>query len=464
MLKQLFIVIGLALLSFGVNAQSNQFSLEQCVDYGIKNNRAMKNSKIDMEIASSKVWETIAIGLPQVNANAQMQYFINIPTQLFPDFISPALYGILNGEGVRDSTGKIIPRRLPSGRYTPTQLGTKYNGSIGIDASMILFDGSYLAGLQASATYKKLSLNQADRTEVDTRVSITKGYYNVLVGNERIELLNANVARLKKTMDDTKALYENGFVERTDYNRLEVLYNNLLVEQRKYAQILGLGLLSLKFQMGMPLTDSLVLTDKLDKKGLQPSLERIDKVNYELRPDYNAALTAQKLNKLDLRRAKLSYLPSIVAFGSYSRNSPQNNFSDVFTGTTFPTTLVGIKASIPIFGGFKKYQQLHQAQLALHKSDNDLESFKNGIDMEAKSTQILYNSAVASLASQERNIELAKEVLRVAKAKYEQGLGSSLEVISAETSLKEAETNYIASLSEALAARVDMDRAQGLIK
>lgn len=442
MLKQLLTFIGLAAFSTGAFAQTNQFSLQDCIDYAVANNRVLKNAKIDAEIANSKVWETVAAGLPQVNANAQLQHFIEIPTSLIP----AQFFG------------------GPPGTYAPVQFGVANNLSLGLDASMIVFDGSYLAGLQASSTYKKLSLRLADRTEVDTRVAVTKAYYNVLLNTERLEMLKANITRLEKLMSDVKAIYENGLSEKIDYDRVQLSYNNLQVDFKKFTELVGLGALGLKMQMGMPLTDSLVLTDKLDKKGLKLSLERIDSVSYEQRPDYNALMMSNKLYKLDYKRAKLSYLPSIIAFASTSRNAMNNDFGDLFSTTAYPTTLVGLKATMPIFGSFKKYQQLKQARLSLTKSDNDLESVKTGIVLEAKMAQINYNSAVLGVEAQQKNMELAKEVLRVTKAKYDQGMGSSLEVVIAEADLKIAETNYIAALSDALSARVDMDKAQGLIK
>lgn len=442
MFNKLVLFIILALFSGSSMAQTNQFSLQQSVEYAIEHNRSLKNAKIDAEIAKRQVWETVAIGLPQLNANSQLQDFLDIPTVLIP---ASAFGG-------------------PPGVYNAARFGTKYTFSYGVDASMILFDGSYLAGLQASNTYKQAAAQLANKSEVDVRVAVTKAYYTVLVSGESIKLLDATVIRLKKTMEDTKAFYENGFAEKVDYDRLQVVYNNLLVEQNRYTQLLGVQILNLKFQMGMPLTEELVLTDKLDQIPFKPILEKVDKVDFTLRPDYNAVVSLQKLNELKLRSAKLSYLPSLVAFGTFSKNSPKDKFVDLFSNPQFPTSIIGLKATMPIFGGFKKYQQYKQAKLNVMKSANDLESLEAGMTMEAQAAQINYNSNVMALENQTKNRELAKEVLRVAKAKYEQGVGSSLELVSAETDLKEAETNYIEALYNALAARVDFDKAQGYIK
>ncbi len=444
MIKRTSLLLTLLALFWVATAQSQSYSLQQCIEYALKNNASIKNAKIDVEIAKSKVWETTAIGLPQVNANTQFQRFIDIPTVLIPS-------GAFGG---------------PPGGFTPNKFGTNYAFSYGLDASLILFDGNYLLGLQATSVYKDLSKKSLDRNEVETTVAVTKAYYNALVSTERLTLLDANIIRLKKTLDDTKAFYENGFAEKIDFDRLQVLYNNLVVEKQKIEQLSALGLLVLKFQMGMDVQEPIALSDKLDAVPFKPIIEKTDSVTYNLRPEYNVLETAYKLNKLDLKRNKVTYLPSVVAFATHSQNSQDDYFSTVFFNDkyTFPTTIIGIKATMPIFGGFSKYQKLKQAQLAVQKSENDLYNIKNVINLEAQSAQTTYNNSLASLDNQKKNRELAQDIVRVTKIKYEQGVGSGLEVVTAETSLKEAETNYIAALYDALIAKVEVDKALGLIK
>ncbi len=444
-------IIYLVLLIIGVSnfgfAQSNQFSLQQAIEYAYQNQHDIKNAALDAEISKNKVKETVAIGLPQVTGSAAIQKFIDIPTQTIPNFISP-----LTGAA---------PGTYPE--FIQAKFGTNYTANYGIQISQLLFDGNYLIGLKASSVYKDLTIKALARTKIETNVAVTKAYYSVLVNRKRLELLDANIIRLKKTLDDTKAYFDNGFAEKVDFDRLSVLFNNLTTERENVAKMVDLSTSLLKFQIGMPVNDELILTDKLESIQLNAMLESNQVLSPEDRVEYQLLKTSMKLNELDYRRNIVTHAPSLVAFGNISRNYQNNDF-DKLTDKAFPTSIVGLQLNIPIIGSGKKYYQTKQAKLTLEKSKNDVTNLENALNLQSKQAQISYNNSVRSLDNQRKNMDLAKEVLRVAKAKYDQGIGSSLEVTTAETSLKEAETNYISSLYDALIAKVELDKAFGKIQ
>lgn len=446
--KIIFIVILGFVFSSKVFAQTSyQFSLQQAIEYAYQNQNDIKNAQLDAEISKNKVKETVAIGLPQISASANIQRFIDIPTQLIPNFISP-----LTGAA---------PGTYPE--FIEAQFGTNYNSSYGISVNQLLFDGNYLIGLKASSVYKDLTVKALARTKIETNVAVTKAYYSVLVNRERLSLLDANITRLKKTLADTKAYYENGFAEKVDFDRLSVLYNNLTTERENIAKLVDLSLSLLKFQIGMNINNDLVLTDKLESIQLQSLVESNQVLTPEERVEYQLLKTSMKLNELDYKRNIVTHAPSLVAFGSFSRNFLNNDFGTLYD-KSFPTSVVGLQLNVPITGSGKKYYQTKQAKLTLEKSRNDLNNLENALNLQSRQSQINYNNSVRSLENQRKNMELAKEVLRVSKAKYDQGIGSSLEVTTAETSLKEAETNYISSLYDALIAKVELDKAFGKIQ
>ncbi len=441
------LLLSILISSSGFSQSSFQFSLQQAIEYAYQNQNDIKNAQLDAEISKSKVKETVAIGLPQVSGSANIQRFLDIPTQLIPNFISPL-------------TGA-LPGTYPE--FIEAQFGTNYNSSYGISVNQLLFDGNYLIGLKASSVYKELTVKALERTKIETNVTVTKAYYSVLVNRERLSLLDANLVRLEKTLKDTKAYYENGFAEKVDYDRLSVLYNNLSTERENVAKLIDLSLSLLKFQIGMPIKNDLVLTDKLEAIQLQALVESKQVISPEERVEYQLLKTSMKLNELDYKRNIVTNAPSLVAFGSFSRNYLNNDFGTLFD-KSFPTSVIGLQLNVPITGSGKKYHQTKQAKLTLEKSKNDLVNMENVLNLQSSQTQISYNNSVRSLENQRKNMDLAKEVLRVSKAKYDQGIGSSLEVTTAETSLKEAETNYINSLYEALIAKVELDKAFGKIQ
>lgn len=413
------------------------FSLSEAISYALHNQTSIKNAKIDEKIAVNTVKQTIGIGLPQVNATASFQDYLKVPTSLLPGEFFGA-----------------------PGTQIPVKFGVKYNSSIGLEATQLLFDGTYLVGLQASRTYKELSIKNTTRTAIETAVAVTKAYYSVLVNNEQLSLLDANRERLKKSLHDTEQLFKNGFVEKIDVDRLTVLNNNLDTERENVVRLLALNLNMLKFQMGMTIGSKLTLTDRISDVNLEKTQVLADTTAYQRRIEFSLGQTSLKLKQLDEKRYKSAFLPSLAAFGSTSSNFQNDKFGDLYS-TRFPTSVIGLRLSIPLISGGQKLYQLRNAKLEVEKSRNDLFNIKNSINLDVTSAQTAYINGQRSLDNQKRNMDLAKEVLRVTKIKYDQGVGSSLEVTTAETSLKEAQNNYINALYDMLINRVNLDKALG---
>jgi outer membrane protein len=437
-------------------------SLTEAVEYAQKHQSAILNARLDEQIASNTVKQTIGIGLPQINGNLNFQDFIKIPTTFLPDFISPSVYNILNDEGVKDANGNIIQIPEDKGLLFPAKFGSKYSSSAGLEISQLLFDGTYIVGLQASKTFKELSSRNLTRTKIETAVAVTKAYYSVLISNEQLVLLDANLVRLKKSLNDTEVLYKNGFVEKIDADRLRVLSNNLETERENVLKLLDLNVNLLKFQMGMPIENSLKLKDSINSLQLEANPITSDTSAYKSRIEYSLLQTQKKLNELDLKRYKSQFLPSLAAFGSTSSNFQSNSFSNLFD-QSFPTTVIGLRMSVPLISGGQKLYRVRNAKLEVLKSENNLQNLRNGINLEISQVQTIYANGMRSLENQKRNMELANEVLRVSKIKYEQGVGSSLEVTTAETSLKESQNNYINALYDMLINKVNLDKALGKI-
>jgi outer membrane protein TolC len=416
-----------------------KFSLQEAIDYAQSHQSSILNASIDEEIAKNTVKRTIGIGLPQLNGNVNFQDFLKIPTNLLP--------------------GEIFGK---PGTQIPVQFGVQYQSSYGLELSQLLFDGSYLVGLQASKTFKELSNKNLKRSRIETAVGVTKAYYSVLVSNEQLSLLDANIDRLKKSFKDTQALFANGFVEKIDVDRLTVLNNNLETERGNVIRLLELNMNLLKFQMGMTIQSKLVLKDSIGSLQVAEFLAVKDTAAYQNRIEYSLLETQKKLNELDLKRYKSLFLPSLAAFGTTSRSFQSNEFLNLMD-RSFPATIIGFRLSVPLLSGGVKAYQVRNAKLEVLKTENNLVNLKNGINLEVEQAQTIYRNGLKSLENQKRNMELAKEVLRVTKIKYEQGVGSSIEVTTAETSLKESQNNYINALYDLLINKVNMDRALGKI-
>lgn len=419
------------------------FTLNQAISYAQKHQTSILNAQIDEQIAKNTVKQTIGIGLPQLSGNANFQDFLKVPTSLVP-----AIF--FDKDASPDAT-------------IPVQFGVKYNSGFGLELNQLVFDGTYLVGLKASQTYKELSIKNTRRTRIETAVAVTKAYYSVLVSNEQLSLIDANIDRLKKSLNDTEQLFKNGFVEKIDVDRLTVLNNNLLTERENVIRLLALNKDLLKFQMGMTIGSQLTLTDQISTVSVYDNVVLAkDSTAYRKRIEYSLLETQKALNNLDVKRYKSAFLPSLSAFGSTSSNFQGNNFGSLYD-ERFPTTVIGLRLSVPIISGGQKTYQLRNAKLAVLKTENDLFNLQNTINLDIKQAQTTYKNGQQSLENQRRNMDLAKEVLRVTKIKYEQGVGSSIEVTTAETSLKEAQNNYISALYDMLINKVNLDKALGNI-
>ncbi|SDP96513.1 Outer membrane protein TolC [Mucilaginibacter sp. OK268] len=424
------------------NNQTYSFSIQDCINYAYEHQDSVVNAGLDIKSAEYKVKETRGIGLPQISGSATFQDYLKIPTTLLP--------------------GEVFGQ--PAGTFIPVKFGVKYQSSIGATADQILFDGSYLVGLKASRTYKELSLKNLTRNKIQISVAVTKAYYQILVSNEQLRLTDANLKQLKQQFDETTAQNKQGTVEKIDVDRIAVQYNNLVTTRENTIRSLALNYQVLKFQMGMPIENSLSLKDKLEDIKLDDTADlAADTSFYHNRIEYSLSETGIALKKLDLKRQQSQYLPTLKANASYTSSYQNNSFGNLYK-MNFPSSYVGLTLNIPIFNGWQRLNQVRQSKIAVLKSQNDLENSKNGLKLEANKANVAYVNGIQSLNNQKRNRELAEEVLRVSKIKYQQGVGSSLEVTQAQTSLDDANDKYIQGLYDALISKVDLDKAYGRIK
>jgi outer membrane protein len=467
------LIIASFLCAIGLNSYAQQdtsknetynFSVADCVNYAYQHQDTVVNAALDVKSAGYHVKEIIGQGYPQISGSANFQDYLKTPVVLFPDFITPLVYGVLAKEGVKNGSGGVIT--VPAGAgLVPVNFTQKYNSSLGATLNQILFDPNYIVGLQARTTYKQLYERAYSRTRIQTNVNVTKAYYQVLTSVEQLRILQEDIDQLKKQVDETVARNKQGFVEKIDVDRITVQYNSLITNRDNIIRLLDLNFQLLKFQMGMPIDQKLMLKDKLE--DIQLPVMQADTINdstvYKKRVEYGLLETQEKLNEYDLKSKKGQYLPKLTANASYSAAYQSNSFGSLYSAV-YPSFYVGLTLSVPIFTGFQHLNQYKQSQITVLKSQNDLIAAKNALNLQLSESKISYMNGIQTLNDQKKNRELAEEILRVAKIKYEQGVGSSLEVIQAQTALQDADNTYISGLYDALISKVDLDKAYGRIQ
>jgi outer membrane protein TolC len=444
-----------------VNAQNkNEFTLIQAVDYGMKNSAQVKNALLDIKIQHETNREFTANAYPQLNGNAGVTHFFNIPVTSLPDFISPATYQVLVDKGVQDGSGN--PIGFPQGGFgnIAAQFGVPWTASGGLDLSQILFDGQVFVGLQARDAAMKLATANAAITTDMIKANIQKVYYQLVVAQKQLATLQANIELLEKLSHDTKELFNNGFAEKLDVEKVTVQLTNLKTEQEKVNNSIKTGYAGLKFLIAMPQKEELVLTDTLSEDFIKSNILD-ESYDYNSRKEVQALTFANKLNEYNLKRFRLSRIPSLVAFASYSKNAQRSQFNFFNKGDWFTTSLAGVKMSIPIFDGFARRARIETAKLNLGKTRNTLAQTKELVDYDVNTARYKMKSAILTMDSQKQNIQLAEKVYNSTKKKYEQGLGSNLEIFTAQTELRTAQNNYYSSLYDAITAKIDYQKATG---
>ncbi len=480
--------------------EGQSFTLQQAVDYAVKNNLNIQNSKLDYKVNEASKNDIRGAGLPQINGSVDSRYnqrtifqslinkqqddFYNavggankIDRSRFDELVkNSAMYAPVTSTTPNSAISSLSPVEQVivnaangnAGGFSAligTTFNAKQNGTIGLSASQLLFSSDYLVGLQAAKALMTLSEQGIKKSEVDVKVAVSKAYYGVLVNRYQAKVIDLNIERLQKLYSDTKALNQNGFVEAIDVDRLEVTLNNLISEQQKIRNVLGLTELALKFQMNYDINLPIMLADTILVKEL-PFVLNESKLDYNNRAEYSILKSNEQLNKLNVKRYRLSALPTISAYGNlqYQAFDTRKEFKAYSGLDWYRVTSFGVNMAVPVFTGGRGYYRKQMAMLNLQKTQNQIKNLEQAINLESKSASITYNNAVISINTQQKNLDLATKVLSVTKAKYEQGVGSNIEVLNAESAFKESQNNYFSALYDYYISKVDYDKAVGNIK
>ena len=419
------------------------FSMKAAIQYALTHSPSLQNTYLDYQIARQKIAEVRSAGLPQINSTTTLRYFVEIPTSLVPGEFFGA----------------------PRGTFIPIRFGVPYNLEIGVTGTQLLFDGTYFVGLSAARAVKELTYRAYQRSRIETITAVSKAYLTVLITQERLRLLKENLDQLQTTLRQTKGLYEAGFAEKLDYQRLEVAYNNLQTEYNKAAELTALAYLTLKLQMGYPLDQPIALSDTLpDLPLLLPDSLSLQNFDPAQRLEYQILLAQRRALELNLRRYQVAYLPSLVFISSLATQAQRNEFDFFDTKKRwFPIAFIGFQLQVPLFDGLRKASQVSQARLELLKNQNDLYQLRQALTLEAQNARIQLLNALQNLAIQKRNLELAQTVLETTQKKVEAGLASTVESVQAQNAYQQAQLGYTTALLEAHSAYIDWQKALGLL-
>ena len=452
-------------------AESNRsFTLQEAIDYALSNSVAVKNSKLDEQAAKAKVGETRGAGLPQISGAVQLSHSDPLQRMFFSVDETNPLIG--NQPGMD---------QLPNGSVIafPNFFQLPSSGDASLSVNQLLFSGSYFVGLQAAKTYRQLALKSTQQSKIQTVEQVTKAYYTVLINQERMMLFDANIARVDSLLNDTKALYKNGFAENIDVVRLQVTMNSLQIEKEKFANLSELSKQLLKFQMNYPMSEKIELESSLVDMELDDhNLELLSsEAEYSKRIEFSLLETQQKMQELDLKNRKTAYLPTLSAFAKYGYFTQSPDIGGLFKTETkglpegapvgpdkwYGYGMFGVSLQLPIFDGLSRSYKVQQAKIELEKTKNQFKNLESSIDLQVSQAKINLRNSLKTMQAQKENVELAEEVARVTRIKYLSGVGSNFEVTEAESSLKEEQINYYNALYDVVISKIELQSALGTL-
>ena len=428
------------LVSFSASAQ-HQLSVQEAQILGLQNNINVKNAKLDVSLAKKKVMETIAMGLPKINGEVNWQQFLEIPTTVVP-------------------ANMFVPT-APEGQYTELQFGTEHNSTATLSASQLLFDGSYIVGLKASKIYSSLSQQSLQLTEQQIQDSIAAAYYNVLVAEQRKDFLQLIAEIHQGILDEVQARYDLGMVEDLDVDRMALTLSNMKIQSENMDRMTEVAYLYLKLILGIPLEETLVLSDSLPALLSQNQNLKIQEPNIENRLELQLAETQTRLMKLDLRRYQSQFVPSISAFGSYSENAFRDEFNFFDEGNWYPTKVIGLKATMNIFDGFSRVAKVQQAKIKLQQAKNNRAQVAESLSLAHKVALSNYLTALHTQKQKTENLELSKKIYLKTMAKYREGLVSSMELSQSGADYSQAQADNAQAIYNLLIAKTNYNRSVG---
>ena len=446
-MKKLSLIMSWMLFSSVLIAQADSiqtFNLEQCIQYALDHQQDVQNSTLDIRNAEYKKKEAIGAGLPQIHGKVQTLDHLNLQQQFLP--------------------ANALDPTAPADIVVPVGFGVQLTNDINFTATQLLFDGSYLAGVKASKVYIDLYSKSLTRTKVDVVENVAKAYCGVLVAHERVSILERDSEILLELINDTKIRYENGFAEQIDVQRLQVQNNNIFVE---LANLLSFELISykiLKFQMGMDVDNEIKVSGNLEdvfKTAIEKDLPNPDATN---RIEYQVLESNKKINEINVDYNIAQGMPKLSLFGSAGYNTGTNTSGDLFKPDNYKGyTRVGLQLDVPIFQGLSKTNRVNQARITLQKTQLDIEKFELGVGLEYAQAKSKFDVNMQKIDFHQQNIELAENVSKVTRIKYEQGIGSNYELTDAVSSLLDAKTDYYIAIYDAMISYIELQKALGVL-
>ena len=417
----------------------SKVTLSQCITYALANQSLIKQSLLDEAITRREIRIALSGWYPQLEFDANVQHYLQAPLSYYPNLLNPSAPEI----------------SFPS---TATYV------SAGIfSANQTLYSNNLLFAARTSRELRNQASENTENSKINTYVDVTKSFFDVLLTEEQIKVLNEDILRLQRNYQDAYSLYQNGLTDKIDYQRTEISLSNSQAQRKSAEEALKAKYSVLKHLMGVVPEKQLTVAYDSSKFENEILIDTTKILDYSNRIEYQLLQTNLKLQNIGISYYRWSFLPTLSAFYNYDPSYSNNQFADLYNSNN-PTSLFGLKLTLPLFQGMSRQENLSKAKLQYQRLQFGMDYLKSQINSEYTVALSGYKSNLNELRIAKKNIAIAKDIFNTVKFQYDKGIKAYLEVIVSETDLRTAELNYLNILFQVLTSKMDLEKASGNIK
>jgi len=424
-----------AVAQTGAEANAGGLTLEQCLAFALQNRPAVQIAQLDEEIAEREIKASLASWLPQLGLQYNLQHYLKMPVTLLS---------------------------LDGGAPTPRTLGVANTSTLALQANQTIYNNDVLQASRAARFVRLQNDQNTLNTKINTVVTVSKAFYDVLLTLEQLRILDEAIIRQEKQLKDARAQYEQGLVDKTDFQRASITLANIRSDRKRTQESTKSKLTYLKELMGLAPEKPLQLAFDYRQMENNIPVDTTEGVRFANRIEFQQLQTLKQLQGLSVNYYRWGFLPNVSAFANYNLVNQNNQFGDLFN-QSFPNSLVGLSVGLPIFQGTRRLQNLRRAELINQSLDVEILSIQSRISSEYDQALSSYKSDLNEWLTTRSNVTLAEDVYRIIKLQYDEGIKTYLDLITAETDLRVTQLNYYNALYRVLASKLDLQRAQGTI-
>lgn len=412
------------------NGLNSNASLDELIDYALRNKIELKQAGIDQEIGEREIASALSGWFPQISATGSLSHNIIVPI------------ANIGGQNIR--------------------MGQANNSALTFQADQAILSPELFQASKAARYVRQQNNLNVEDTKINTVVDISKAYYDILTSEEQINIIDENILRLQRQYSEAKARYETGLVDKTDFKRAQISLNNANAELKSAKEMRKYKYDYMKLLLSMPQDEQITLSFTNQNMESNILLDTTELLQVAKRVEFQQLQTLQEIQRLNTQYQKWNYLPRLSAYGNYGLNYRNDGFTNLYSNN-FPASTIGLNLTIPIFQGTKRVQEIKKSQLQEERLKLDMENLENQISTEYSAAMASYRANMNEWRNARENMDLSEEVYNTIKLQYDAGVKTYLELMTAETDLKTAQLNYLNVLYAVLSSKLDIQKALGTV-